>query len=80
MIPDKSLAGQQLEDRDYTARIRFANWFFQNIQTDPSCLHQVFHFEECVVHVEGKVKKHKFRIWGAENTHERREIGSNEET
>lgn len=79
MFPYKLQVVQQLEDRDYTARIEFAQWCLQNIQGDASFLNRVIYSDECVFHVDGKVNKHNVRIWGTENPHERREVARDSE-
>lgn len=60
---------QQLEARDYTARIRFASWCSQNFQADASFLDRVICSGERMFHVHGKVSKHSIGIWRAENPH-----------
>ena len=74
MCPYRLQIVQELEDRDYEARIAFSNWFIENIELDASFLNRVIFSDECVFHVDGKVNKHNVRIWGSENRHETREV------
>ena len=74
LFPDRLQIVQELEDRDYEARIAFSNWFIEKIELDASYLNRVIFSDECVFHVDGKLNKHNLRIWVSENPHETRKV------
>lgn len=64
LFPYKLRVVEQLEENDYKARRKFANWCLQNTQVDASFLSRVIYSKECFLHVDGKFDKHNVKICG----------------
>lgn len=61
-FPYKLHIAQHPEDRDYEARINITNLFLQNIEADKFFLSRIIYSDDCVLHMNGKVNKHKVNI------------------
>lgn len=61
---------QQLLPPDFATRMRYCEWFNENLAHNNNLLDLTFFTDEAWFHLSGYVNSQNFRIWGAENPHE----------